>query len=238
MTDPKKQPTENTPEEEVPPDDTIVGKAVKGSVVGLALVAILAGGGYFFLRAKKAAAPVHVTPISAPQAARAVAVSVPKVAFTDITASSGITFRHETGGYGEKLLPETMGGGVAFFDGDGDGKPDLLFVNSSYWPWQKPANAGAPPPGLTLYHNDTSGGQIHFTDVTAGSGLEAPFYGMGVATGDYDNDGLPDLLVTGVGGCRLYHNLGHGKFADVTQGAGVGGGPRGLEHRGCLGRYR
>ena len=225
MTDPKKQPTENTPEEEVPPDDTIVGKAVKGSVVGLALVAILAGGGYFFLRAKKAAAPVHVTPISAPQAARAVAVSVPKVAFTDITASSGITFRHETGGYGEKLLPETMGGGVAFFDGDGDGKPDLLFVNSSYWPWQKPANAGAPPPGLTLYHNDTSGGQIHFTDVTAGSGLEAPFYGMGVATGDYDNDGLPDLLVTGVGGCRLYHNLGHGKFADVTQGAGVGGDP-------------
>ncbi len=143
---------------------------------------------------------------------------IPRVRFTDITAASGIKFVHQNGAYGAKLLPETMGGGVAFLDYDGDGRPDLLFVNSGFWPGHAPA--GAPLSALTLYHNDGPG---HFTDVTVAAGLSAPFYGMGVAVGDYDNDGRPDLFITAVGGNHLFHNEAGGKFIEVTLPAGVGG---------------
>jgi hypothetical protein len=143
---------------------------------------------------------------------------MPTVRFTDITKEAGITFVHVNGAYGEKLLPETMGGGVAFFDFDGDGNQDLLFINSCYWPWQTPE--GKPPPTMALYHNDGHG---HFTDVTKGSGLDVSFYGMGVAIGDYDNDGLDDVFITAVGGNHLFHNEGHGKFRDVTREAGLAG---------------
>ena len=138
--------------------------------------------------------------------------------FTDITKEAGITFIHNNGAYGEKLLPETMGGGVAFFDYDNDGHQDLLFINSCDWPWHSPRSK--PPTTMALYHNDGHG---HFTDVTEGSGLDVSFYGMGVAIGDYDNDGLPDVFITAVGGNHLFHNDGHGKFHEVTQEAGVGG---------------
>src|SRR5713226_6518936 len=143
---------------------------------------------------------------------------IPVAKFTDITAAAGISFVHNNGAYGEKLLPETMGGGVAFFDFDNDGDQDLLFINSNWWPWKNPA--GKAPTTLALYRNDGKG---HFEDVTAGSGLDVSFYGMGVAIGDYDNDGLPDVFITAVGGNRLFHNEGSGKFKDVTQEAGVGG---------------
>ena len=111
-----------------------------------------------------------------------------------------------------------MGSGVAFLDFDNDSKEDLLFVNSRSWPWQ-PGNA-APATTLVLYHND---GQGHFTDVTARSGLDVSCYGMGVAIGDYDNDGLDDVFITAVGGNHLFHNEGGGKFKEVTLDAGVGG---------------
>jgi hypothetical protein len=149
---------------------------------------------------------------------------LPAIPFTDITAQSGITFVHTNGAAGDKLLPETMGGGCAFFDYDNDGKPDLLLINSA--PWPRPAASTAPatapskPQTMALYHNDGNG---HFTDVTAGSGLDVSLYGMGVAVGDFDNDGLVDVFITGVGGNHLFKNLGNGKFADVTAAAGVGG---------------
>ena len=98
-----------------------------------------------------------------------------------------------------------MGGGVAFFDYDNDGNQDLLFINSTEWPWH--TSEGKPRPTMALYHNDGSG---HFTDVTKGSGLDVRFYGMGVAVGDYDNDGLPDVFITAVGGNHLFHNEGGG----------------------------
>jgi hypothetical protein len=146
----------------------------------------------------------------------------PSVRFKDITAAAGIQFHHVNGAFGKKMLPETMGAGVAFLDYDNDGKPDLLLVNSCYWPGHE--DRTQPPPTLALYHNKGDG---TFEDVTATSGLAVTMYGMGVTAGDYDNDGFTDVFVTGVGGNRLFHNVADGKggrrFVDVTQAAGVGG---------------
>ena len=143
---------------------------------------------------------------------------IPQARFTDVTSAAGIRFSHNNGAYGEKLLPETTGGGCAFFDFDNDGYPDILFVNSTWWPWNMPA--GKTPTTLAIYHNDGTG---RFQDVTAGSGLDVSVYGMGVAVGDYDNDGWVDVFVTAVGGNHLFRNLGGGKFAELTAQAGVGG---------------
>src|SRR5690606_23058869 len=123
---------------------------------------------------------------------------------------AGIEFVHENGATGEKLLPETMGGGCAFLDFDNDGDQDLLLVNSSRWNWTPGASADSPAT-MALYENDGDG---HFTDVTAGSGLDVSFYGMGAAVGDYDNDGLVDIFISAVGPNRLFHNEGEGKFND------------------------
>src|SRR5258707_9557138 len=109
----------------------------------------------------------------------ATADEIPVAEFTDVTTEAGIHFVHANGAYGDKLLPETMGGGVAFFDFDNDGALDLLFVNSTYWPGHVPD--GKQPTTLALYHND---GRGHFRDVTPGSGLDVSCYGMGAAIGD------------------------------------------------------
>jgi enediyne biosynthesis protein E4 len=135
--------------------------------------------------------------------------TIPTVQFVDVTKEAGITFRHYNGAIGEKLLPETMGAGVAFLDYDGDGDQDLFFVNSSYWPHHEVK----PAPTQALYRNDGKG---HFEDVTKAAGLDKTFYGQGVAVGDYDNDGDQDLYVTAVGGGHLFRNDGKGHFEDVT----------------------
>jgi enediyne biosynthesis protein E4 len=133
--------------------------------------------------------------------------------FADATGAAGIHFRHTNGAFGKKYLPETMGSGVAFFDADGDGFVDLFFVNSTNWPGHP-----GPPSRQALYRNNHDG---TFTDVTAQSGLGVEMYGLGVAAGDYDNDGRTDLFVTGLNGNRLFHNAGGGRFVDVTARAGV-----------------
>ena len=142
--------------------------------------------------------------------------SLPTVKFVDITKESGIAFVHYNGALGEKLLPETMGAGVAFLDYDGDGDQDLFFVNSSYWP----GHVTNPAPTQALYRNDGKG---HFTDVTKEAGLDKTFYGQGVAVGDYDNDNDPDLYVTAIGRGYLFRNDGKGHFEDVTEQAGAKG---------------
>ena len=141
---------------------------------------------------------------------------VPECRFTDVTAAAGISFKHEAGFSGQKLLPETMGGGVAILDYDGDGKPDILFVNSCPWP----GAANAPKATMKLYRNL---GNWKFEDVTVAAGLDVAIYGMGVAVGDIDNDGRPDIFISCVGKHRLFRNVDGKKFQDVTATAGVGG---------------
>ena len=140
----------------------------------------------------------------------------PPVRFIDVTKASGIRFVHHSGASPTKLLPETMGSGVAVIDYDNDGKPDLLFVNGRPWPGRE---GKEPLPTLALYRN-LGGGK--FVDVTREAGLAVSLFGMGVAVGDFDNDGWPDLFITGVGGNRLFRNEA-GVFRDVTASAGVGG---------------
>lgn len=158
---------------------------------------------------------------SARQSAQEISADIPRATFTDITEAAGLRFVHVNGAYGEKLLPETMGGGVAFLDYDNDGAADLLFVNSTYWPWDTNA-AGRAKPTLALYHNN---GRGQFTDVTKEAGLDVSLYGMGAAVGDYDNDGLVDVFITAVGEDLLFRNLGGGKFRNVTRAARVAGNP-------------
>ena len=137
----------------------------------------------------------------------------------DVTAPAGIDFRHETGAYGGKLLPETLGSGCAFLDYDADGWQDILLVNGMAWPG-RPASRPGSRSTLRLYRNDRDG---TFTDVTRRAGLEVEIYGMGVAVGDYDNDGFADILVTCVGQNRLFRNTGNGTFVDMTRTSGLGG---------------
>lgn len=147
-------------------------------------------------------------------------METPEIRFTDITVESGIAFVHENGVYGDKLLPETMGSGCAFCDYDNDGDQDIIFVNSCHWPWDaRDLGKDRPQPTQAVYRND---GECRFADVTKDVGLDVTFYGMGVACGDYDNDGDADLFFTAVGKNRLFRNDG-GKFVDTTDDAGVGG---------------
>ena len=135
------------------------------------------------------------------------------VRFTNITDAAGIDFKHVNGGRGDKLMPETVGSGVAFFDYDNDGKLDLLIMNGCSWPGDPKPIHSTPK----LYKN-LGGGK--FKDVTVEAGLNLSFYGMGVAVGDYDNDGWEDIYLTAVGPNHLFRN-DHGHFVEVTEKAGV-----------------
>lgn len=144
------------------------------------------------------------------------AVPTAPIRFQDISAQAGLT----TVPYSsmkQRYVVETTSGGVALFDCDNDGKLDIAVINDSTI---DSARHGGDPM-ITLYHQDSN---LKFTDITKAAGLTRRGWGMGVAVGDYDNDGLPDLYVTGYGGNVLYHNLGNCKFEDVTDRAGVRGG--------------
>jgi hypothetical protein len=153
--------------------------------------------------------PLALVPGPAP------AQSDPGLLFADGTAYAGIAFRHSSGAYGRKYLPETMGSGLALFDYDNDGWLDVFFANGTTWPGR--------PGGETscaLYRNDRDG---TFTDVTKAAGLATPLFAIGVTAADYDNDGFKDLYVTAIGGNHLFRNQGDGTFADVTAKSGTKG---------------
>ena len=198
-------------------DDAVIGLAFWWSLLVIVVVAAISGGFYWWRTQPEPVLTENRTKQAAPKIREQPNIEIPQIPFTEITKQAGIDFVHENGAAGEKLLPETMGGGCAFLDYDNDGDADILFVNSTRWPWDsRPVDQ---PATMALYRNDGTG---HFEDVTAEVGLDVSFYGMGVAVGDYDNDGYVDLFITTVGSNRLFRNV-RGRFVDVTQTAGVAG---------------
>ncbi len=175
------------------------------------------------------AAPTPAPSAAATRAAEPAAADF-AVKLVDVTADWGIKFRHVSGAFGKKYLPETMGSGVAVLDYDNDGRLDLFLVNGKPWPGHpgSPGAAGAgggeqgPLPTCALYRNagPAPSGAPRFEDVTKAAGLDAPIYGMGALAGDVDNDGDVDLFVTALGPDRLYLNEG-GKFVDATAKSGI-----------------
>src|SRR6266404_5461202 len=147
------------------------------------------------------------------------------VTFTDITAVTKIDFKHAGSPTSVKYLLETMGGGVAIFDYDNDGRMDLFFTNGALLKDPMPKGAvpdkSQPKYWNRLYHQKSDGS---FEDVTERAGLKGYGYSMGVAAADYDNDGYTDLYVTGYGENHLYHNNGDGTFTDVAMKQGVAAG--------------
>ncbi|MGB7027583.1 MAG: CRTAC1 family protein [Candidatus Acidiferrum sp.] len=139
--------------------------------------------------------------------------SDPGFHLTNVTTAAGIQFQHNSGAYGGKLLPETLGSGCAFLDYDADGWQDILLINGMDWPGHQHQRST-----LKLYKNNRNG---TFTDVTKAAGLDIELYGMGVAAGDYNNDGFPDLFISCVGQSRLFRNTGKGTFIDVTKASGL-----------------
>ncbi len=150
---------------------------------------------------------VAVSPLAwrAPDAASA-------VQFVEATSPAGLKFVHNSGRAGKKFLPETMGSGGAFVDLNGDGWLDIVLINGRDWTPKGKRSFSA------IYRNNGNG---TFTDVTTASGFDVEMYGMGVAAGDYDNDGRDDLYVTTLEGDRLFHNEGNFKFRDVTKASGI-----------------
>jgi hypothetical protein len=207
-------------DEDVPEDDRIIGRAIKiSSLVALGLGGI-ALATWLVVSREAPVETVEEAPASAPQSLDAVLdVEPPRLSFTDVTRESGIDFVHVNGAYGERLLPETMGGGLAIFDYDNDGRQDLLFVDSRRWPWRDSGRNGGAP---RLYRNL---GDFRFEDVTAATGLDSlSLYGMGVSVADYDGDGFQDVYLTAVGPNRLLRNVEGRRFEDVTEANGVAGG--------------
>ena len=208
-------------------DDAVIGQALKWSAAAVVLFGCIAGGAaWYFSRpdvAEKVAEPEFVPP----EVRETQDIVIPDIPFKDITQEAGINFVQQNGSglmrkmkdgttQPSKLLPETMCGGGAFFDFDNDGDADILFVNAKRWDWDPDKKKTT----CALYQNDGSGS---FKDVTAGSGLDVSLYGMGVACGDYDGDGLVDVFLSAVGSNRLFRNTGAGKFEDVTAATGVAG---------------
>jgi hypothetical protein len=180
---------------------------------------------FLFLFAPPTLAQNTPKSIAAPATQVHAADSTPRAAiFTDMASELGVHFEYVASHTSRKYLIETMGSGVALFDFDNDGRLDIFAVNGA--PLSDPTHKGTIPQKMgskywnRLYHQRRDG---TFEDVTEKAGLQGVGYGMGVAVGDYDNDGFEDLYVTAYGGNRLYRNNGDGTFTDVTEKAGVGG---------------
>ena len=197
-------------------NDAVIASAFRASLIVIMLLGVPVIGFLIYLNIEKAKERSTEVAVTLPETRQSNEQQMPSLAMKDVVDLSGISFAHESGRDGEKLLPETMGSGVAVLDYNDDGHLDLLFANSSRWPW----SAGDPQASPSkLYQGD---GQFHFTDVSEEAGFDFTTYGMGVAVGDYDNDGDSDVFLSAVGANRLLRN-DDGQFTDVTEEAGVAG---------------
>jgi hypothetical protein len=202
-------------------DDSIISRALGWSLLVLGLIGITVCAAVIWINRVPPPPVLTDVLLSSPEPPPPVKVEPPVARFAEITSAAGIGFFHENGSEGEKLLPETMGSGCAFFDYDNDGDQDLLFINGKPWPWSTKTREG-PPATCALYRNDGTG---RFDNVTAAVGLDISQCGMGVAVADYDHDGWQDVFITACGEPnRLFRN-DRGRFVDVTESAGVGGDP-------------
>ena len=203
-------------DEIVPEDDAVIGRAFRRSLAALVGIAALVALVLWLGGRDSEDTPEQELVVTGPSQV-VESAEAPALPFADVASSSGLDFVHYNGATGDKLLPESMGAGAAFFDLDGDGDADLLLVDGADWPHTSGTPRATHP---RLYRND--GGQ--FTDVTADYGLDSvePFYGQGVAVADFDGDGQRDLFVTAVGENRLWRGDGD-RFVDVTASAGVAG---------------
>ena len=185
---------------EPPPDDRVIGRAFWRSMVVLGVAAV--GVAAWRLWPAPPAPVRPVAPLPAGPVVHAAAEASPAITFTDMSRRWGIDFDRVNGAAGERLLPETMGGGVAIWDVDADGDLDLLFADGDAWPG---APAGARRGcGMALFlGSGATGGEPRFVRAQH-TGLEQPWQGMGVALADLDGDGRPEILATGVGGVRLF----------------------------------
>ena len=197
-------------------NDAVIGSAFRASLIAFIFLAMPVVGILAYLNIRKVKQQNVEVKVTNPETRATEDNDIPQLTLTDVTAAAGIEFKHESGRYGDKLLPETMGSGVAVFDYNDDGNQDIFFANSSRWPWDKEQT----PSPAKLYAGD---GTFQFTDITAKAGLDFNAYSMGVAVGDIDNDGDPDLFVSAVGENRLLRN-DDGKFVDITDEAKVSGG--------------
>ena len=195
--------------------EAIIRKAFYRSIVTILLAIVALYAIYQLTQQEPEPEPVVEQEIKGPVIMDKVENTLPEVMFTDITHEAGIDFIHTNGAYGERLLPETMGAGAGFIDYDNDGDQDIILVNATHWPEQPQRHK----PTTRLYRNDGTG---HFTDATDSAGLALNSYGMGIATGDYDNDGWDDVYITTLHKNHLFHNE-KGKFVDVTESSGTAG---------------
>ncbi|MFP6854068.1 MAG: CRTAC1 family protein [Pseudomonadales bacterium] len=199
-------------------DEARIRQAFQRSLIAIAaviLIGLLVLLGQRFNRTEPK--PIELREALGPSSIKRDTLSTPDLVFTDITSSAGLDFTHVNGAYGERLLPETMGGGVAFLDFDNDGHQDIVLVNSNNWPWH--ATPG-PSPRSRLYRNNGDG---TFNDITLDAAFDVRLYGMGIAVGDYDGDGYVDVFISAYGSNKLMRNIRGTHFEDATADTGVAG---------------
>ena len=201
-------------------DETRIRRALRGSFAVLVIGGILGSAIAFWLYREPDPELVQERENIGPKSVSIDDIELPPLSFVDITSTSGIDFVHHNGAYGERMLPESMGGGVAVLDFDNDDRQDVIFIDSNEWRWRPISNPNA---GTKLYRNVSSGNKIRFDDMSHILALPPQMYGMGVASGDYDGDGWVDLFISAVGSNYLLRNVGGRKFVDVTSVANVGG---------------
>jgi len=199
--------------------DPQIRRAIRRSLLLLALIAVAVGGVAWWSSRRPPRAPADSSPPTPPATSNRAEVARPFVSFRDLARERGVDFVHQNGATGRKLLPETLGGGVAVEDLDGDGAAEILLVDGDRW---EDAPPGSPAGrGIVLFRNDGAGS---FAVPSSPTGLEAPLQGMGIALGDADGDGDLDLLVTSTAGVRFFRNEsapGVLRFVDATEASGL-----------------